>query len=317
MSDVLALVLGVFLLAAGLVLFLLPFSIASSAADEWRQDYIIAMLVVGLVLLILFVLAERFAAPRPFIPYRVVLSRGVIGAGLLDFTYQVAYYCWYDYFTSYLQVVFGTSISVAGYISSIFDIVSGVWLLVVGYAIRKTGYFRWLLMFSVPLYLLGEGLMIYFRKPRGHFGWIIFCQILVAFGGGTITICEQVSVLASASHNDAAAVLAFLGLFGYIGGAVGNSISGAIWTHTFPDALAKYLPADALPDLDTIYEDLDTQLSFPIGSATRTGIIEAYAEAQEKMLIAGTAVMALSLIWIFVIKNINVAKIAQVKGLLF
>ncbi|OWZ36750.1 hypothetical protein LQV05_005933 [Cryptococcus neoformans] len=310
-------VLGVFLLAAGLVLFLLPFSIASSAADEWRQDYIIAMLVVGSVLLILFVLAERFAAPRPFIPYRVVLSRGVIGAGLLDFTYQVAYYCWYDYFTSYLQVVFGTSISVAGYISSIFDIVSGVWLLVVGYAIRKTGYFRWLLMFSVPLYLLGEGLMIYFRKPGGHFGWIIFCQILVAFGGGTITICEQVSVLASASHNDAAAVLAFLGLFGYIGGAVGNSISGAIWTHTFPNALAKYLPAEALPDLDTIYEDLDTQLSFPIGSATRTGIIEAYAEAQEKMLIAGTAVMALSLIWIFVIKNINVAKIAQVKGLLF
>lgn len=311
------LVLGVFLLAAGLVLFLLPFSIAASAADEWRQDYIIAMLVVGLVLLILFVLAERFAAPRPFIPYRVVLSRGVIGAGLLDFTYQVAYYCWYDYFTSYLQVVFGTSISVAGYISSIFDIVSGVWLLVVGYAIRKTGYFRWLLMFSVPLYLLGEGLMIYFRKPGGHFGWIIFCQVLVAFGGGTITICEQVSVLASASHNDAAAVLAFLGLFGYIGGAVGNSISGAIWTHTFPNALAKYLPAEALPDLDTIYEDLDTQLSFPIGSATRTGIIEAYAEAQEKMLIAGTAVMALSLIWIFVIKNINVAKIAQVKGLLF
>ncbi|XAO25870.1 hypothetical protein I312_104700 [Cryptococcus bacillisporus CA1280] len=310
-------VLGVFLLAAGLVLFLLPFSIASSAADEWRQDYIIAMLVVGLVLLILFVLAERFAAPRPFIPYRVVLSRGVIGAGLLDFTYQVAYYCWYDYFTSYLQVVFGTSISVAGYISSIFDIVSGVWLLAVGYAIRKTGYFRWLLMFSVPLYLLGEGLMIYFRKPGGHFGWIIFCQILVAFGGGTITICEQVSVLASASHNDAAAVLAFLGLFGYIGGAVGNSISGAIWTHTFPNALAKYLPAEALPDLNTIYEDLDTQLSFPIGSATRTGIIEAYAEAQEKMLIAGTAVMALSLIWIFVIKNINVAKIAQVKGLLF
>ncbi|WVO24073.1 uncharacterized protein IAS62_005437 [Cryptococcus decagattii] len=310
-------VLGVFLLAAGLVLFLLPFSIASSAADEWRQDYIIAMLVVGLVLLILFVLAERFAAPRPFIPYRVVLSRGVIGAGLLDFTYQVAYYCWYDYFTSYLQVVFGTSISVAGYISSIFDIVSGVWLLAVGYAIRKTGYFRWLLMFSVPLYLLGEGLMIYFRKPGGHFGWIIFCQILVAFGGGTITICEQVSVLASASHNDAAAVLAFLGLFGYIGGAVGNSISGAIWTHTFPNALAKYLPAEALPDLDTIYEDLDTQLSFPIGSATRTGIIEAYAEAQEKMLIAGTAVMALSLIWIFVIKNTNVAKIAQVKGLLF
>jgi hypothetical protein len=42
----------------------------------------------------------------------------------------------------------------------------------------------------------------------------VFCQILIAFGGSMFTIGEQVAVLAAATHNDAAASLATLGLFG-------------------------------------------------------------------------------------------------------
>ncbi|WVQ83191.1 hypothetical protein IAT38_005330 [Cryptococcus sp. DSM 104549] len=310
-------VLGVFLIAAGLVLFLLPFSLATSIEDEWKSAAVITMLVIGFACLVAFVITQRFVSPKPFIPYYLLRSRTVIGACLLDFTYQIAYYCWDSYFTSYLQVVYGTSVSVAGYISSTFDVVNGVFLLAVGFSIRRTGYFRWLLLIGVPLYMLGVGLMIYFRKPGGHLGYIVMCQIFVAVGGGAIIICEQVAVLAASSHNDAAAVLALLGLFGYIGGAVGNSISGAIWTHVLPAQLQKLLPADTVADWESIYDDLDVQLSYPMGDPTREAIMAAYAEAQSKMLIAGTAVMVLSLVWIFVIKNLKVSEISQVKGMLF
>ncbi|WWD20464.1 hypothetical protein CI109_104940 [Kwoniella shandongensis] len=310
-------VLGVFLLAAGLVLFLLPFSIAASAADQWKSPHIIAMLVVGFVLLICFGVAERYLAPRPFIPYKLLTSRTVLGACLCDFVYQIAYYCWASYFTSFLQVNYDTSISVAGYISSIFDVVSGIWLIGVGLLIKKTGYFRWLFLGAIPLYMLGVGLMIYFRKPHMHLGYIIMCQIFLAVGGGTMIICQQVAVLAASSHNDAAAVLALLGLFGTCGGAVGNSISGAIWTHTLPNALERLLPAESLPDLQDIYDSLEIQLSYPIGDATREAIMYAYAEAQSRMLIAGTAIMALALGFVFLIKNIKVSEVEQVKGVLF
>jgi hypothetical protein len=86
----------------------------------------------------------------------------VLGACMLDFTWQIAYYCWASYFTSYLQVVYDLSISEAGYISSIYDVVASVWLFPVGYLIRRTGYFKWVVSVGVPLYTLGEGLMIYF-----------------------------------------------------------------------------------------------------------------------------------------------------------
>jgi hypothetical protein len=308
---------GVFLLAAGLVLFLLPFTIAGSAADGWKEGYIIAMLVIGIVCLIGFVLNERFIAPVPFLPWEILASRTVLGACLLDASYQIAYYCWNDYYTSYLQVVYGVSISSAGYINSIFDVVSGIWLLVVGLLIKKTGRFRWLLLWSVPLYMLGVGLMIYFRKPNWSVGYSIMCQIFIAFGGGTMIIVQQVAVLAAADHNNVASVLALLGVFGYIGGAIGSSISGAIWTHTLPGALQRLLPESALADWETIYDSLDVQLGYERGSDVRTAIALAYAESQSKMLIAGTAIMSLSLGWMFLIRDIKLDKNVQTKGVLF
>ncbi|KAI1379297.1 MFS general substrate transporter [Hypoxylon crocopeplum] len=309
--------LGVVLLAGGLVLFLLPFSLADSMGDSWLSPPIIIMLVIGFVMLIAFGIVERFVAPKPFLPYGLLVSRTVIGACLLDLTYQVAYYCWNSYFSSYLQVVYGLDISTAGYIGGIFDIVSATWLLGTGYLMRRTGRFRWLLQIAVPLYILFVGLLIYFRKPGTNIGYIVMCEIFTAVAGGTIIICEQVSVMAASEHNDVAAVLALLSLFGNVGGAVGNSISGAIWTNTLPDSLQRLLPDEAKADWEEIYDSLDVQLSYPIGSDVRSAIIEAYAQTQTYMIIAGTVIMALSLIWVMLIKNIRLNEIQQTKGVLF
>ncbi|KAF4536420.1 MFS siderophore transporter [Lasiodiplodia theobromae] len=308
---------GVILIAAGLVLFLLPFSIAESAENEWRTAHIIVMLVIGVVCLIGFAVFERWVAPKPFIPYALLLSRNIMGACLLDATYQIAYYCWNAYFTSYLQVVYNQSLATAGYISGIFDVVSGIWLLGVGFLIRYTGRYKWLLQIAVPLYILFVGLLIYFRRPETGIGYIIMVEIFISVAGGTMIIGQQVAIMAVADHNDVAAVLAILGLFGYMGGAVGNSISGAIWTNTLPKALQEYLPAETVDQWEAIYDDLTVQLSYPIGDATRDAIIKAYALAQQRMLIAGTAIMALALIWVFMLKNIKVSDMEQVKGVLF
>ena len=49
-ANILPPVLGTFLLLAGLVLTLIPFNLAGSSANGWAEDYIIAMLVLGIVL---------------------------------------------------------------------------------------------------------------------------------------------------------------------------------------------------------------------------------------------------------------------------
>ena len=295
---------------------MIPFNLAGSSANGWSQDYIIAMLVLGVVCIIAFALNEKFLAPVPFLQWEILRSRTVMGACALDVCYQISYYCWYLYYTSFLQVNSGQSLQTAGYISSIFDVVSGLFLFAVGFAIKKTSRFRWMLYWAVPLYMLGQGLMIYFRKPDQPVGYLIMCQIFLAFAGGAMIIVQQVAVLAASDHQNVAGSLAFLGVFGNIGGSVGGSVSAAIWQGTLPGALQRYLPADALPDWESIYEDLEVQLSYPKGTETRLAIEKAYSVAQQHMVICGTAVMALSLIWMFVIKDIKLDR-KQTKGVLF
>lgn len=299
------------------MIFLLPFTLADSAPNGWSTGYIIAMLVIGFVLLISFGLYERYAAATPFLPFNLLTSRSVLGACLLSFTYQISYYAWYSYFTSFLQVVTNLSIAEAGYVSSTFDVLSGILLLSVGLIISKTGYFKWLLFVAIPIYILGQGLMIYFRHPGTSVGYLVMCQIFIAIGGSIIILCEQIAVMAAADHQHIATVLALLNIFGWLGGAVGSTICGAIWTNSFPRALADLLPEEALASLNEITGSLDVQLSYERGTPTRMAIEAAYGIAQKRMLIAGTAIMGLCLVWICLIRNFNVAKMQQTKGRVF
>lgn len=81
---------GVFLFAGGLTVFLLPFSLATTAPKGWKSDYIIAMIIVGFIVLVFFGFYETYWAPEPFLKNKFLLDRSVIGACLIDMTYQVS-----------------------------------------------------------------------------------------------------------------------------------------------------------------------------------------------------------------------------------
>lgn len=307
-------VLGVILFAGGLTVFLLPFNLAASASNGWKTDYIIAMIVTGFVVLALFTLHEIYLAPVPFLKREHLANRTVIFTCLLDATYQMSYYCWASYFTSFLQVVSNLKVAEAGYVNNTFSVVSGFLLFCVGYLVRYTNHFKWLLFIAVPLYIFALGLMIHFRQPNQYIGYIVMCEIFISIGGSIITLIVQLAVLASVDHQHVAAVLSLLYISGGIGGAIGNTVSGTIWTNTFEKGLVRYLPEPAQTNLTTIYASLPAQLAYPVNSPERIGIQKAYGYAQTRMLAAGVGLMGLSLIWICFIKNLNLSKMKQTKG---
>lgn len=298
-------------------MFLLPFDIADSAPHGWSSGYIIAMIVVGFSMLFVFAIYEWKFAPVPMLNLTFLTNRTVVGACLLDATYQLSYYCWANYFTSFLQVVNDLTIAQAGYVNNTFDVVSGVLLLCVGWVIRRTGRFKWTLYIAVPLYVFTQGLMIYFRRANQSVGYLVMCQVFISIGGSVFIVVEQLAILAAVDHQHIASVLALLNVVGTVGDAIGATLSGAIWTNTFKKSLTWNLPADAMPNLDAIYDDLSTQLSYPVGSLTRLAIQKAYAYSQTRMLATGVGIMSLSFIWTLMIKDIDLAAAPQVKGLVF
>lgn len=104
---------------AGLVLFLLPFSLATSVAGEWKSAKIIVMLVIGFVLLCLFPVWERFGASKPFLPWWMLKDRTVFGAVLCIGSLYAAFYCWDLYYYTFNQVVVGLGITDATYMGEV------------------------------------------------------------------------------------------------------------------------------------------------------------------------------------------------------
>ncbi|KAI0199727.1 MFS general substrate transporter [Astrocystis sublimbata] len=306
-------VTGMLLLSAGMALILVPFSLTSQSTSTTHLSLYTASVILGFAFVVAFGLHER-NTQKPFIAFSLLCSRNVAGACLLSMTIFVAYFAWDGYYTSYLQVVHGLSITKAGYIGQIYSIGSSIWGLVVGYLIRRSDRFKWLAVAALPVHIIGGALMILFRRPDTYILWVIGCQILLTIGGSTLVICESMAVQTVAQHAELASAMAILSLATYIGSAMGSSISGAIWNSTLPGALAELLPNMNPVELGHIASDLKKQLSYPMGSEVRSAIVTAYAKSQAKMCIVGTAVSLLEIGAVLMLRDMRLSKSKQVKG---
>lgn len=65
----------------------------------------------------------------------------------------------------------------------------------------------------------------------------------------------------------------------FIGSALGSTISGAIWTQLMPGELTSRIGNETLAL--SIYADPYTAaITYPVGTAVRTGMIDAYVHVQ-------------------------------------
>jgi hypothetical protein len=214
-------------------------------------------------------------------------------------------------------VVWNLSVTNATYIGNIYTMGSCFWALVLGVMLRYNGRVKWQAMyFGVPITALGVGLMIHFRQPDINIGFIVMCQIFVAFGGGTLVICEQMTIMAVSAHKNIPALLAIEGMIASIGGSIGSTIAAARWTGIFPAKLLQNLPEDALASFDDIYGSLDVQSSYEIGTPTRDAINQSYGDAQRLMLITATCLYIITWGSVMLWKDIDVKKIKSIKGML-
>ncbi|KAI5296074.1 hypothetical protein KEM52_005809 [Ascosphaera acerosa] len=311
-------VIGAILITAGFVLLLLPFSLAGSAAEQWRTGHIIAMIVVGACLLIIFGLYEYFLAPVQYLPWRFLRSWTVVSACVAYFAMFISTFCWDGYFYSYLMVVNYQSAANAGYILNSYSLSTAVFSPILGLAIERTGRYKWLSLLAIPLEALGTGLLVYFRRPgEGDVGYLVMCQIFIGAGGAVISICTDIAMMAVVPHEDVAIVLAFQHVFGSIGASLGTTIAGALWTNLMPGKIRKYLPADLQDQWQEIYGDMTKQIAFPKGSAARDGIIHAYGDVQRIMCITGVCFVPLMFITMAFWKNVNLKKVKQTSGNVF
>lgn len=313
-------IVGAFLLMAAFVLFLLPFSLQTNARITYGSGAFIAMIVIGLLLFPVFALWEKYLARTHFIRWELFRQRTIIGAVMVAIAIQFSFYCWDQYFNQFVQIVYGLSISEAGYMLQIYNVGSCFWGVVFGLWVRYSRHVKYeCLCFGLPLAFLGAGLTIYFRGQSGNddVSYLVMANIFIAFGGGTLVIGHQIAAMAACDREGIPMVLAMLGLFSSVGQAIGSAVIAAIYAKVYPEAATSALPYSNSTLVNELYlGGATTSLLYGVGTPERTAANHAMSEVQKWGGVAATCVLILAIPGIGMWKNYKLDK-KQNKGTVF
>lgn len=308
-------VVGAFILSCAFILLLLPFSLKTYGKTEYKSVTFIIMVILGGVLIPVFGIWEKYFARAHFIRWKLFRDRTVLGSCVLAACLFFNFYCWDAQYYNFVIVVYNLSVSKAGYMAQIYTVGSVISSVLFGLYIRQTNRFKGAcLYFGLPLMMLGAGLMVRFRGQDSNIGYIIMCQIFLAFSGGPLIIGNEVAGLCAADIGEVPMILSLLGLWSSLGGAIGSAVAAAIYTNTFPNTLYENLPESAKPNATEIYVGGYTaQMAYPVGSDVRLAINKAWGQTQKNSCIAALCVMVLAVPAIASWKNYNI-KLTHHKG---
>ncbi|KAK3112716.1 Siderochrome iron transporter 2 [Teratosphaeriaceae sp. CCFEE 6253] len=308
-------VVGAILLMAAFVLFLLPFSLETYGRAPYGSATFIAMVVIGFLLFFVFAAWEKWLARAHFIRWELFKQRTILGACILSAVLFFSFYSWDLNYYSFVKVVYALPVSQASYMLQVYNVGSTFWGVIFGIWIRYTKHFKYTcLFFGLPLMMLGAGLMIYFRGGDKPIGYLVMCQIFIAFGGGTLVIGQDMAVMAASDRSGVAMMLSLISLASSVGGAIGDAVAGAIYAGTFPQALARALPPNLKGKAQEFYLGgyLVQELFVP-GSPERIAIDYAWGQYERYAAISAVSSLVIGIPAIAVWKNYRVDK-QQNKG---
>jgi hypothetical protein len=297
------------------VLFLLPFSLAQYGRSQYSSASFIALIVIGFCMFFVFAAWEKWCARTHFIRYELIKRPTILGACLLAAVLFFSFELWDQYFYNFILMSYNIPAVQAGYMLQIYNVGSCFFSPIIGAIIWATARFKYIcLFFGAPLMILGSGLMIYFRGSEHGIGYVVMCQIFIAFAGGTLVIGEDMAVMVAGGREGTPMMLALIGLFSNIGGAIGLAVGAAIYNNVFVDTLASQLPDNLKGNATQIYFDgIDVQTTYPWGSTLHTAVAYTWGYAQRMNCIASTCILVLAFPCIMVWKNYNV-NVKQNKG---
>ncbi|EZG67007.1 putative siderochrome-iron transporter [Gregarina niphandrodes] len=273
--------IGTVMFAGALILLLVPLTLSSTDPTYFKSAQFISEIVCGAVLLALFGLYDVKFAKYPTVSIRMLRSPTVLAGCATVFFYFMAFYCFDIYLTSYFQVVQFATISQAGYAGNIFNVASTTTGIIAGLIIRfwkkweTTTTLRVSVLTGTTIYLGGIiWLAVACAKDGASFMVMLFAFGVISVGAGFLTTPVQAAVQSVVSHQEVAAVTSVVLCSTMLGGSVGTTIGGCVWTAVLPMYLRRYLPSDF--DVARISEDMTYALSFPKGSVERIAINKAY-----------------------------------------
>ncbi|KAF6829221.1 siderophore iron transporter [Colletotrichum musicola] len=269
---------GLILLGFGWSLLLLPFSLKTYADHGWRNQSLIAMMVVGGVLLIAYVVYEIKWAKVPSAPRRLVMNKTFLMAIVIDAFYMLAGNIRGLYWSSYVYIAKPWSSQNWVYYNNTLTLALCVFGLVAGLIQRWTHRYKLLQIIGLCIKIIGMGIMLDGPRATISTAPMVLSLVMIGCGGAFSVVGSRVASQASVPHQDVALAIALLSLWSKIGSSIGSAIVAVIWADKMPKLLRQYLPATATDkDVKSLFNSVRTiRTKYAFDDPMRQGAIEAY-----------------------------------------
>ncbi|KAM5345835.1 hypothetical protein ACJ41O_011696 [Fusarium nematophilum] len=269
---------GLILLGFGWSLLLLPFSLKTYADHGWKNRSLIAMMIVGGLLLIAYVVFEMKWAKVPSAPRRLVFNRTFIMAIIIDGFYMLAGNIRGLYFSSYTLIAKDWSYQNWVYFGNTMTLALCIAGPLVGLAHRWTHRYRTIQIIGLCVKIVGMGILLSGRQATNSTAALVMSMILIGFGGSMSVVGSRVASQASVPHQDVALVISLLSLWSKIGSAIGGAVVSVIWSSRMPGQLREHLPSSANEtDVQTLFSSVTKiRTLYDFDDPMRQGAIVAY-----------------------------------------
>ncbi|MFK4108265.1 MFS transporter [Streptomyces sp. NPDC002176] len=266
----------------------------------WDSREIIGLGAGAVAAVILFVVAERFAA-EPLIPLRLFRDSVFNITGLVGLVIGVALFGAASYLPTFLQMVDGASATESGLL--MLPMMAGIVIasIVGGQLISRTGRYKVYPLLGAALAALGMWLLSRLEVDTSRLAYSVWMAVL-GTGIGLVMPVLVLAVQNSVRPADLGTATSANNYFRQIGGSVGAAIFGTLFADRLTDALREDLPPDAsaaLPDPEAI----TPQLVHALPPALRDAYIHAYADAMPRIFLYLVPVLVLGLIIAFFLKE--------------
>ncbi|GKT97081.1 siderophore iron transporter [Colletotrichum tofieldiae] len=289
---------GLILLGFGWSLLLLPFSLKTYAEHGWRNQSLIAMMVVGGILLIAYVVYEIKWAKVPSAPRRLVMNKTFLMAIVIDSFYMLAGNMRGLYWSSYVYIAKPWSSQDWVYYNNTLTLALCVFGLVAGLLQRWTHRYKMLQIAGLCIKIIGMGIMIDGPRATISTAPMVLSLVMIGCGGAFSVVGSRVASQASVPHQDVALAIALLSLWSKIGSSIGSAIVAVIWADKMPKLLRQYLPATATDkDVKSLFNSVRTiRTKYTFDDPMRQGAIEAYRRTLYYCLVPALALAFIPLI---------------------
>ncbi|KAK7045369.1 hypothetical protein VNI00_007618 [Paramarasmius palmivorus] len=300
---------GLILLGFGWALLLLPFSLKTYAKGGWKNPSMIAMMTVGGVILIVYVLYERFVAKYPTSPRRLLTNKTFICAVVIDSFYFIAGMLRSLYLSSYTYVITDWSVANWTYFNNTMTLCLCIFGVTAGLILRWTHRYKLLQIIGLSIKIIGIGILLTGQRATQSTAALAMSQVLIGVGGSFSVVSSRVASQASVPHQDLALTISLLSLWSKIGSAIGSALAAVIWAEKMPKLLRQELPSSVTDaQVKTFFGTIRKIRDYAFEDPIRQGAILAYRKTLWYLIVPAVSLSFVPLIAAFLQTNFYLGK---------